>query len=164
MARCYAVPWTRLLPVTLSGDCEIVALRQRELAACPLGATRPLNLWETSTAAKCRPIDEGPPVAVETWLERDVCANRKIQLTAATATENSNSWRSWDQQLPASEDCDCDCDLESLSQLQTDRQELIQFNLRWSWSCSCSWEMKLELICSWLDCQRCTVEPTEWNM
>lgn len=27
--RCYAVPWTRLLPVTLSGDCEIVALRQR---------------------------------------------------------------------------------------------------------------------------------------
>lgn len=87
VCKCLAC-WTRLLPVTLSGDCEIVALRQLRTANTKL-STAALNLWETSTAAMGETKCPGSPLmavgnVTRTW--------RFVQTGRCQLTAKGNSW------------------------------------------------------------------------
>lgn len=129
------VCWTRLLPVTLSGDCEIVALRQRPAEPnselwdtnCDWRmANAALNLWETSTAAMGETKCPGTPLM----------AVGNVTRTWRLCKQEDANWQQRRQTAQRS---------RKLGNLQTvgngatvgRRQELIQFG-----------------AVSWLDCRR----------
>lgn len=110
------VCWTRLLPVTLSGDCEIVALRQRPAEPnselwdtnCDWRmANAALNLWETSTAAMGETKCPGTPLMAvgnvtrtwrlckqedANWQQRRQTAQRSETWKLANCWQWGNSW------------------------------------------------------------------------
>lgn len=126
VCKCLAC-WTRLLPVTLSGDCEIVALRQLRTANTKL-STAALNLWETSTAAMGETKCPGSPLmavgnVTRTW--------RFVQTGRCQLTAKGNSWPRETR----------------VNTVRRGFSRLLRLRLRlrldWSWT---------EL--SWLDCRR----------
>jgi len=139
VCKCLAC-WTRLLPVTLSGDCEIVALRQRpaknssrdpRMLNCKLQTAsgewrtrlkfcgkHQLRLWARLSARALFPgtVHWAPHWwQLETWLERDVLCKQEDANWQQTAQLGKTATVGW------------------LAKSGQKRQELIQFGAELTW-------------------------------